>query len=450
MITGRRLTLIVGIAAFLLIASRLAPTRTAAALAEGQQAAGSVAQRLEDIPHPLLGGEEPGAVPQKGGQEQYGMYEPVRDWPKPLTSLPGHEKWTWGSPEGIFAESPDRVYMVQRGELPALERPKNTPIPQFGPSLSFPQNQAPFRNASQGPVAAAPGEGGTGQTPGGPGFLGKDNVDYRWEHNFLVIDRAGNIAENWSQWDTVLRRPHAVYVNPYDPEKHVWVVEDARCQVYKFTHDGKTMVLELGTRNEPGADEKHFNRPTFLAWLPDSTMFVADGYNGTRVVKFDKNGKFLMQWGQKGEQGKETRPAYFNSVHGIAVDPDTRRVFVNDRENRRIQVFDENGKFLNEWRTGFAPSHIYSLYMSADHFLWATDSGTWKIVKWDLNGKYQYSFGFQGDAPGGMWGAHQMNVDQEGSLYIAEVSNGRVQKFRPMKGADPAKLVGKPVYAAWR
>jgi hypothetical protein len=339
--------------------------------------------------------------------------------------------------------------MVERGELPALERPKNTPIPQFGPSLSFPQNQAPFRNASQGPVAAAPGEGGTGQTPGGPGFLGKDGIDYRWEHNFLVLDRNGNIVENWSQWDSVLRRPHAVYVNPYDPEKHVWVVEDARCQVYEFTHDGKQMVLELGTRNEPGGDEKHFNRPTFLAWLPDSTMFVADGYNGTRVAKFDKNGKFLMSWGQKGEQGKETRPAYFNSVHGIAVDPDSRRVYVNDRENHRIQVFDENGKFLNEWRTGFPPSHIYSIYISADHFLWASDSGTWKIIKWDLSGKFLYSFGFQGDAPGGFWGVHQFNVDQEGNLYVAEVSNGRVQKFRPLKGADPAKLVGKPVYSAW-
>src|SRR5450759_1111106 len=396
MIKNRILTLTIGMAAFLLLASSVMPIKTAVAQS-GQGAAASVSQKQEDIPHPLQGAEEPGTVPQKGGQDQYGLYEPVRDWPKPLTGLPGHEKWTWGSPEGIFAESPDRVYMVERGELPALERPKNTPIPQFGPSLSFPQNQAPFRNASQGPVAAAPGEGGTGQTPGGPGFLGKDNVDYRWEHNFLVLDRAGNIVENWSQWDSVLRRPHAVYVNPYDPEKHVWVVEDARCQVYEFTHDGKKMVLELGTRNEPGGDEKHFNRPTFLAWLPDSTMFVADGYNGTRVAKFDKN-----------------------------------------------------GKFLNEGRTGFPPSHIYSIYISADHFLWAADSGTWKIIKWDLSGKFLYSFGFQGDAPGGFWGVHQFNVDQEGNLYVAEVSNGRVQKFRPLKGADPAKLVGKPVYAAWR
>ena len=364
-----------------------------------------------------------GRVPEKGGQEQSGQYEVVRDWPKPLTALPGHEKWTWGSPEGIFAENPNRIYVVERGELPFLTRMKNTPIPQFGPSLSFPVNQAPMRNASQGPVAAAPGEGGTGETPGGPGFLGKDGIDYRWEHVFLILDHEGNIVENLSQWDKMFKRPHAVYINPYDPEKHVWVVEDARCQIYEFTNDGKKIVMTLGTANEPGADAKHFNRPTFLAWLPDSTMFVADGYNGTRVAKFDKNGEFLLDWGKKGDLGKETRPGYFNSVHGIAVDPVTRRVFVNDRENHRIQVFDENGKYLDEWRTGDPPSHVYSIYIGADHkYLWAADSGTWKMIKWDLNGKFQYSFGYQGDAPGAFWGVHEFSVDQEGNLYVAEVS----------------------------
>jgi hypothetical protein len=419
----------VGLIAVYLFAGRIIPAR-------GQMNAGD-----SSVP----------AVPQKGWQEQSGQYQVVLGWPKPLTSLPGHEKWTWGSPEGIFAENPDRIYMVERGELPALTRPKNTPIPQFGPSLSFPVNQAPFRNASQGPVAAAPGEGGTGQTPGGPGFLGKDGIDYRWEHNFLILDREGNIVKNLSKWDDMFKRPHAVYVNPYDPEKHVWVVEDARCQVYEFTNDGETLVKSLGTANVPGADATHFNRPTFLAWLPDSTMFVADGYNGTRVAKFDKNGEFLMDWGKKGEQGRETRPGYFNSVHGIAVNPVTRRVYVNDRENHRIQVFDENGKFLDQWRTGDPPSHIYSIYIGSDHkYLWAADSGTWKLVKWDLNGKYLYSFGFQGDAPGGFWGVHQFDVDQEGNLYVAEVSNGRVQKFRPMRGADPEKLVSKPDYPTWK
>ena len=100
-----------------------------------------------------------------------------------------------------------------------------------------------------------------------------------------------------------------------------------------------------------------------IAWLPDSTMFVADGYNGTRVAKFDKDGKFLMAWGAEGHAAERQAPGYMNNVHGIAVDPQTRRVFVNDRANHRVQVFDENGKYLArvELRRGSLrhPSDLY-------------------------------------------------------------------------------------------
>jgi len=72
---------------------------------------------------------------QKGGQDQTGPYEVVADWPKPLSQLPGHEKWTWGAVQGIFAESPNRVFILQRGELPKLERPEEVPYPKVGPSL---------------------------------------------------------------------------------------------------------------------------------------------------------------------------------------------------------------------------------------------------------------------------------------------------------------------------
>ena len=78
--------------------------------------------------------------------------------------------------------------------------------------------------------------------------------------------------------------------------------------IYKFTHDMKTLVQTLGTPTVKGADGTHFNRPTYLAWLPDSTLFVADGYNGTRVAKFDKDGKFLMDWGQKGTPTEREAP----------------------------------------------------------------------------------------------------------------------------------------------
>jgi DNA-binding beta-propeller fold protein YncE len=92
---------------------------------------------------------------------------------------------------------------------------------------------------------------------------------------------------------------------------------------------------------------------------------VADGYNGTRVVKFDRDARFVKAWGQRGSNQNDQRPGYFNNVHGIAVDPKTRRVFVNDRGNKRVQVFDENGTFLDQWSMGANPSDIHMFHIMA-------------------------------------------------------------------------------------
>src|SRR5437868_3944003 len=159
---------------------------------------------------------------QRGGQDQTGPYEVVENWPKPLSQLKGHENWTWGAVQGIFAESPNRVFILMRGELPNIKRPVEVPVPQFGPSLSYPVSQAPFRNASVGPLAS-PGNAGS---DGWNGWKGKLGVDARWEHCVLVVDANGNITEDWTKWDSLFRRPHSVTINPYDPEKHIWIVED--------------------------------------------------------------------------------------------------------------------------------------------------------------------------------------------------------------------------------
>jgi DNA-binding beta-propeller fold protein YncE len=220
--------------------------------------------------------------------------------------------------------------------------------------------------------------------------------------------------------------------------------------IYRFSHDGKQLLQTIGTPTVKSADGTHFNRPTFLNWLPDGTLFVADGYNGTRVAKFDKNGKFLMDWGMKGTPPHDKRPGYFNNVHGMAVDPQSKHVFVNDRGNHRIQVFDENGKYLYEWSMGEEPSDIHLIYIGADRNLWAFDRGTSRMIKYDLQGHLLYSWGIWGDFPGGFWGVHEFSVDQEGNFYVAEVDSGRAQKFKPRPGANSAFFVGKPVYAAWK
>jgi len=373
---------------------------------------------------------------EKNTQDVWGPYEVVPDWPKPITSLPGHEKWTWGAVESVFAESASRVFILERGEIPAMKRPEEVPYPKIGPSLSFPVSQVPFRNASVGPVTAA----------GNPVWEGKLGVDARWEHCIVVVDANGNQIEDWTKWDSMLKRPHYITINPYDPDKHVWVVDDQGHAIYEFTHDGKQLVKTLGTPNQSGNDEKHFNRPTFINWLPDGTMFVTDGYGNTRVVKFDKDGKFMMTFGQSSNPPDDMRPSVFKDVHGVVFDPQTHRVFVTDRADHRIEIFDENGKFLDQWSTG-KPSTPQFLYMAADRSVWIADGTTAKIIKFDLDGHYLYSWGSQGDWPGALWNVHGMSVDPEGNLYLAEVNNGRAEKFRPRPGANPALLIGQRMRA---
>ncbi len=396
------------------------------------------------------------AVPEAVGTEDvFGPYEVVEGWPQDLSTLPGHEEWTYGGARGIFAESPDRVYLLGGGELPNIPTPESRLLTDIGPNVLFPVGGLPWRNANR---ATPPGGGGSGQDPargmdiwrGSSPPYRELGVDARWEHCVIVVDREGNIIEEWTQWDDLFKRPHSIYISPYDTEKHVWVVDDHTHAIYKFTNDGSQLVQTIGTPNVAGADATHFNRPTFMAWMPDGSFYVADGYNGTRVAKFDVNGEFLLDFGMAGEGGQETRPGYMNNVHGVAVDVETERVFVNDRENHRIQIFDANGTYLSEWKINTRPSSLHFVQIGADRTLVTFDRNTHKMLKYDLDGHLLYSWGTVGNFPGTLWGVHGVSTDQEGNLYVAEVDAGRFQKFRPRAGADPTTLIGGPIYSAWQ
>jgi len=327
---------------------------------------------------------------EKGGEEETGPYEVVPNWPQPL-----HPDFTSGSTIGVWAESPGRILVFQRGELPVSKEP-------------LAAGYIPARGAAT--AATNP----------------------KWEHLFCVYDANGKLIESWEQHNQLFTRPHRIIISPYDPEKHVWLVDDGGHQVFKFTHDGKKIVLHLGEKDKPGNDQNHFNRPTDIAFLPNGDFYVTDGYINTRVVKYSKDGKYLLEWGKPGKG-----PGEFDLVHGIAIDRQNR-IYIADRTNSRIQIFDLNGKFLDQWTNIRSPFYIYA---SHDNYLWVSDGMTNRFLKYDLNGKLLYSWGTFGAFPGGMWGPHQFSVDSEGNLYIAETFGGRVQKFRPKKGADPAKLI---------
>src|SRR5229473_2382846 len=147
----------------------------------------------------------------------------------------------------------------------AKKRPATKQLTDFGPSLSFPIGRLPWRDAT---VAALPGAGGTGQDPDdGPKlWKGTVGVDAKWEHCLTIVDSKGNITQTFPQYDHLFKRPHFVAINPYDPDKYVWIVDDHMHAIYKFTHDMKELVQTLGTPTVKGADATHFNRPTFLVW----------------------------------------------------------------------------------------------------------------------------------------------------------------------------------------
>jgi len=379
-----------------------------------------------------------GAAQERGGQDMYGPYEVVENWLKPLPDESDgikHEGWTWGSQAAVFAETPDRIWMAQRGELTLPKGAKPwTPYAQVSPSPG----------AATGPRLPDPAK---------PAPL-----VMRYHHVITVVNRDGKMVQWWQQHDKLFdqpkaplgpRGPHKIKISPYDPQKHVWVVDDNLHQIFKFTYDGK-LVMTLGQMGVEGRGPNTFARPTDIAWLPDGTFFISDGYHGKRVAKFDKDGKFLMDWGAAPKDPKNPGPNEWNTVHSISISKD-RRLFVADRGHERFQVFDENGKFLemfqtreSHWPTGVRSQPYYHL-VTADQFLWMGDGGTQRILKYDLKGNFLYGWGQPGGQPGQLWGPHQMSVDQEGNLYVAEVQNGRIQKFRPKRNADRAKVVGQEV-----
>ena len=373
------------------------------------------------------------AVPQeRGGQDEFGPYEPVANWPQPLPDGSDgvkHDGWTWGSVGAIYAETPDRIWIAQRGELPLPANAKPwTPYGMLQPTRGNATGNPDGLSATCEPTA-------------------KRGWERRWHHSLIIVDRDGKLVDEWPFMEKMFaqdkcgRGPHKIKMNPYDAEKHVWIIDDQQHVIWKFTRDGK-LVMTLGTVGKRGRDAGVlFDRPTDVDWLPDGTFFISDGYGGTRVAKFDRDGKFIKDWGGPPKDPNNPQANEFDTVHSIAISKD-RRLFVVDRTHRRFQIFDTEGKFLDMFSTGENSSPYYH-FISTDQNLWVADGGTNRILKYDLDGHYLYGWGGRGGQPGQFNGPHQITTDQDGNMYVAEVFNGRVQKFRPKPNADPSKVVGQ-------
>ena len=325
-------------------------------------------------------------------------YDVVKDFALPYPKA----GYAWGSVPGVFVESDDRILVAIRGEI-------KLPDPLPAGYLGF---FGSLRSALNSP-------------------------ETEMRNCLRVIDGNGKILETWSQWDRLFEGtngPHKIKISPYDPRHRVWVVGETRNVIYVFSNDGKQLLQTLGEENVAADDEKHFGKPQDVAFLPDGSVLVADGLTNARIVKLDRNGKYLTSWG-----GKGTGPGQFGNLHAVDVDRN-RRIYAADRAGKRIEVFDENGKFLAAWPNIRFPNHIF--VSDAGQDVWVADNMTAEVLKYDTSGNRLFSWDASGAIPGGFGELHQFSVDSKGNVYTADNVLGRLQKLTPKAGADPKHLIG--------
>jgi len=234
----------------------------------------------------------------------------------------------------------------------------------------------------------------------------------------IVFSREGKYLRSWGRG--MFGNPHAIRA---DKENNIWITDNGDHQVMKFTREGK-LLMTLGVKGKSGADDKTFFKPTDIAWAKNGDFYVSDGYGNSRVVKFDKNGKYLFAWGKRG-----SRPGEFRLPHSIAVDSKDQ-VYVSDRENNRIQIFDKNGKFLKEW------THLgaaQNLFITPDDQLWIITHRNWvEILDYDtLAGRIMHVDLASGRILGAMESpGHWIDVAKNGDIYIGSLT-GNVFRWYP-------------------
>ena len=235
------------------------------------------------------------------------------------------------------------------------------------------------------------------------------------------------------------------------PEGNIWVADFGLHIVQKYTPEGK-LLLTLGVRGEKGEDQTHFNMPTDMAITPAGDIFVTDGYGNRRIVHFDKNGNFIKTWGKYG-----SAPGQFVLPHAIVVDA-KGILYVADRNSGRIQVFNQEGKSLDQWSNLIMP---WGLVVTEDDQLWVCGSSPhWWVrngkapefkdqilMRFSSEGKVQQVWSIPlGDVgpdkenpdtsklkPGEAVGIHCIAQDSQGNLYVGDIYGERAQKFLPIK-----------------
>jgi DNA-binding beta-propeller fold protein YncE len=259
----------------------------------------------------------------------------------------------------------------------------------------------------------------------------------RGEHPVIIFDRDGNFVRSWGEGQFV--RPHGLTIGPDDA---VYCSDDLGHVVRKFTPDGR-LLLTLGTGqpSDTGATSMDFRTirraappfhyPTNLALSAAGEMYVSDGYGNARVHKFAPDGRLLLSWGEPG-----SGPGQFHLPHGIAVAID-ETVYVADRENSRVQIFNRHGKFLGEWTDVARPCQVRvasngDIYVAELGFragMWPGTSAPpgatgGRVSVFETNGRLKARWGGGDDpcAAGDFFAPHDICIDSRGDLYVGEVT----------------------------
>jgi sugar lactone lactonase YvrE len=282
----------------------------------------------------------------------------------------------------------------------------------------------------------------------------------------LEFDQTGKFVREIGKGVYGLGYSHSVRFDKYD---NLWVVDKGTNAVVRFNPAGY-VTLNLGRRPEgpddpaefyyrggrgAGAPPVHidgqFRQPTDIAWDSDDNIYISDGYTNSRIAKFDKQGNWVMSWGSRGTGGThaDENPGQFNTPHNIGIDRQNN-VYVADRNNRRIQVFDANGKFLRM-------IHLNVPYDKKRHpvlgnlsmnppdetqpwticitntptqYLYTSDSEPGRIYKMTLDGRIVGMIGESGRGPSQFNWIHGLACPSEDLLYVADMNNWRVQRIQ--------------------
>ena len=245
----------------------------------------------------------------------------------------------------------------------------------------------------------------------------------RGDKTFFEFNPDGSFIRSFG--DKLFTRSHGLRI---DRDGNLWATDVGGHIVVKMTRDGQPL-LTIGTKGEAGewneATGSHkLNQPNDVVIAGNGDVFVAQGHTpgaegDARVLKFDKNGKFIKSWG-----GKGSGPGQFQVAHGIAIDA-KGLVWVADRENQRIQLFDQDGKFVREVKYKGLPCSLDI----GRQYMYMVNGFAGQVLRLDLNGKVLAAMGKPGKGPGEFGEAHMIAVSQKGEIYVADSVNAALVKF---------------------